>query len=135
MSLNSYAWFLATSADPKSRQPRPGGTISARSTRPLHPAMGTSGTHLGVARYRSDDWEGAKKALEKSCMLRGWANAADWFVLAMAYWHLGDKDLALRQFKRAVGLDLQANQPRRRSWSGSSRRSHLSVCQRKGREF
>jgi uncharacterized protein HemY len=57
---------------------------------------------LGAACYRSGDWNSARVALEKSMELRGGGDSYDWFLLAMAHWHLGNKEDALRWHHQAV---------------------------------
>jgi len=91
----------------------------------VHPRWNLGNT-LGVARYRSDDWECKKGTGEiLYASRRGAMQPIGSF--SQCLWHLGDKDLALRQLKRAVAW-MQANQPRRRELERSSRSSHSARC-------
>jgi tetratricopeptide (TPR) repeat protein len=112
---NDLAWFLATAADPKLRDPPRAvehakkavehtqryGTISGKF---LHAAYCNT---LGVAQYRAGDWKAAVEALEtsirkKSFPGRDGGDSADFFFLAMAHWQLGEKEQARQWYDRAV---------------------------------
>jgi tetratricopeptide (TPR) repeat protein len=76
----------------------------------LAPDFSNHWTSLGVARYREDQWQEARAALEKSLQLEldefggafRWSDAIDWFFLAMSNWQLGQKDQAQQCYDRAV---------------------------------
>ena len=55
-----------------------------------------------MAHYRPGDWKAAIEALNKSRQLRQGGDAFDFFFLAMAQWHLGEKAKARRWFDQAV---------------------------------
>jgi tetratricopeptide (TPR) repeat protein len=57
---------------------------------------------LGVAHYRTGDWQAAIAALDKSMALGRGGDSIDWFFLAMAHWRLGNKDEARQRYVRAV---------------------------------
>jgi tetratricopeptide (TPR) repeat protein len=75
----------------------------------LEPDISNSWTALGVARFREGKWSEARAALNRSLELktaRGgsfvWDEAINWFFLAMAYWHEGQKDQASDCYNRAI---------------------------------
>ena len=62
---------------------------------------------MGIARYRENRWEEARTALEKSLQLARatewrWADAINWYFLAMTHWQVGQKDQALTCYDRAI---------------------------------
>jgi serine/threonine protein kinase/Tfp pilus assembly protein PilF len=57
---------------------------------------------LGMALYRTGDWQDAIDALEKAVALRKTNDPIDWLFLAAAYGHRGDADAARRWYDRAV---------------------------------
>src|SRR5262249_7317625 len=65
----------------------------------------------GIARYRTDNWQGAKTDLQKSTDLRKLKTPGDlgnqagqYFFLAMAHWKLGEKDKARPCYEKAEQL-------------------------------
>jgi len=68
----------------------------------LEPKNGMYLNTLGVARYRNGDWTGAIADLDESMELRKGGDSSDWFLLAMARWHLGEKDKAREWYDQAV---------------------------------
>jgi uncharacterized protein HemY len=81
------------------------------------PNNGNFQNTLGVALYRTHDWVGAIKALERGLELRHGGTATDFFFLAMAHWKRGDKEKARTWFDKGVAwmgqnsldnLDLEA---------------------------
>ena len=65
---------------------------------------------LGVAQYRAGNWRGATEAIQKSVELAT-STSFDLFPLAMARWHLGNKDHARVLFEEAVAW-MEENQPK-----------------------
>jgi tetratricopeptide (TPR) repeat protein len=58
---------------------------------------------LGWAYYRNGAYRESVEALEKSCKLQdGTGDLGQWFVLAMAYWQLGEKEQARKWYEDAV---------------------------------
>src|SRR5262249_47563061 len=64
---------------------------------------------LGIARYQTGDWNGAKADLKKALDFLAvqaanefWNQAADGFFLAMALWKLDEKDEARNSYDKAV---------------------------------
>jgi tetratricopeptide (TPR) repeat protein len=98
---NHVAWLLATSRDTQLRDPGLALTLAKKAVE-LEPKNGAYLNTLGVACYRTGDWNGAITALEKSMELGQGGDSSDWFFLAMAHWHLGEKDAARESYDRAV---------------------------------
>jgi tetratricopeptide (TPR) repeat protein/tRNA A-37 threonylcarbamoyl transferase component Bud32 len=96
---NDLAWILATSVDPRFRDPLRAVDL-ARKAAELAPRDAEVRNTLGVALYRAGDWSGANEALEESSRLRG-GDAYDWFFLALARWRSGERDEARRLYDRA----------------------------------
>ncbi len=108
---NNLAWLLTTCPDARFRDP--GRALElARKTVALAPQQGNAWNTLGVAHYRAGDWNAAVAALEKSHdLLGGKGLSFNAFFLAMAQWHLGNKDEARQWYGRAVAwMDKNAAQ-------------------------
>jgi eukaryotic-like serine/threonine-protein kinase len=101
MRGNNEAWLLATNPDPKLRDIHAALKLALQAVQ-AKPSDGTFWNTLGVAYYRSGEWNKAIKSLEKGMALRAGGDASDWFFLAMANWQLGDKADARKQYDRAV---------------------------------
>ncbi len=103
---NTVAWFLVTAPDspPNARNV----SLAVRLTRAAvkaQPQVGSFRNTLGVALYRAGDWTGAIAELEQSVRLLGEDDQSysfNGFVLAMAYWRLGEEPKALAYFDRSV---------------------------------
>jgi tetratricopeptide (TPR) repeat protein len=76
----------------------------------IEPQASNNWTALGIARYRQSQWQEACTAFDKSLQLRTgsqggdfrWADAIDWFFLAMSNWQLGQQEQARQWYDRAV---------------------------------
>jgi uncharacterized protein HemY len=68
----------------------------------LEPKQGAYWNTLGVAQYRMGEWDAAVTALEKSMELGSGHDSFNLFFLAMAHWHLGQKEKALDWYRQAV---------------------------------
>ena len=76
----------------------------------IEPQASNYWTVLGIARYRESQWQEARTAFDKSLQLGTdssggafrYADAIDWFFLAMSNWQLGQKDEARQCYDRAV---------------------------------
>ena len=106
---NELAWLLVTCPDAKLRDPSR-ALKTAKQAVELAPKEGSHWRTLGVAHYRSGDWQAALAALEKSMELRKGDDRLDWFFLAMVQWQLGNKDQARKRFDQAVEW-MDKNQP------------------------
>ncbi|MCI0379141.1 MAG: protein kinase [Gemmataceae bacterium] len=96
-----HAWLLATCPDPKLRNPALALTQAGKAVT-LNDTDAESWTTLGVARYRTRDWDGAVAALERACQLSAGGGAAEHFFLAMTQVQLGRKEQARQSFDLAV---------------------------------
>jgi serine/threonine protein kinase len=111
------ARFLATCPDAHFREPAEAVQLATKAVDKARAAeVGTywEGTYtitLGIALYRAGDWQAAAQALRKGADLRKASEATDLFFLAMATWHLGDKDQARKWYDKAVAW-MEKNQPR-----------------------
>jgi uncharacterized protein HemY len=100
-ALNNLTWRLATSPYPKVRNPRKAIEL-AEEVVELSPQKGIFWNTLGVARYRSGDWQGAVDALNRSMQLRQGGDGFDWLFLAMTHWQLGHQEQARKYYQQAV---------------------------------
>ncbi len=96
------AWLMTTNRDPKGRDPRQALRL-AKSAVQLVPKEVIYLRVLGVANYRSEQWQVAIEALTKSIESRG-ENPTDSFFLAMAYYQSGEKAQARTWYDRARQL-------------------------------
>jgi len=106
---NKLAWLLATTTLDKCRNGRRALELAEKAVA-LEPGKGEHWTTLGAARYRAGDFKEAITALRKSMELRNGGDWADWFFLAMAHWHLGEKEQA-RKWSCRADLWLEKNNP------------------------
>ena len=106
---NNLAWWLATCQEPRPRDPARAVEL-ARKAVELAPKQGMFWNTLGVAQYRAGDSNAAVAALTKSMELSNGGDSNDWFFLAMAHWHLGDKPQALSWYDKAVRW-MEKNKP------------------------
>jgi eukaryotic-like serine/threonine-protein kinase len=100
-ALNYLAWFLILCPDRQYRDPAEALALSDRAVR-LSPEAGNVWNTLGIARYRTGDWEGAIKALRRSMDLNDGGDGIDWFFLAMALSRKGDRAAAAEWYRRAT---------------------------------
>jgi tetratricopeptide (TPR) repeat protein len=99
---NYIAWWLATSSESRCHDGKQAVAL-ARHALDLKPQEGNYWNTLGVAYVRVGDWPAALAALHKSVALRpNEGDSFDWFFLAIAYWHQGQKAEAHEWFERAV---------------------------------
>jgi tetratricopeptide (TPR) repeat protein len=98
---NRVAWMLVTCPDIKLRDAGR-ATAMARKAVALAPTDGNCWLTLGWAGYRAGDWKAAQEAAEKALSLRKGGDGADWFLLAMIHWELGDKEKARRWYDKAA---------------------------------
>jgi tetratricopeptide (TPR) repeat protein len=77
----------------------------------LAPRGGDCWRTLGVAHYRAGDWKAAVAALQKATEIRSGGDSAEWFLLALAHWRLGDRQQGRAWYDRAIRW-MDKNQPR-----------------------
>jgi tetratricopeptide (TPR) repeat protein len=109
---NEVAWTLATSPDPSIRS-APRAVEAAKKAIALRPQDAALWNTLGVAHYRNGEWKAGIEAQEKSMALqkeRQGGGPWQWFFLAMAHWHLGEKEKARKWFDESVQW-IEKNQP------------------------
>src|SRR5262249_30652542 len=102
------AWFLATNAEPKFRNPALAVELARKAVEEA-PANADFRQTLGVAHYRTGDWKAAVAALQESVRLAKGGGCHDWLFLAMAHWQMGDKGEARKWYRRASEW-VQANE-------------------------
>lgn len=100
-SLNRLAWQMARFPDPQFGNAERAVALASRAVE-IEPDNGSWWHTLGVARYRTGDWQGALEALDKTWQLQGWATSWDWFFQAMAHWRRGNKEEAWKYYHQAV---------------------------------
>lgn len=109
-AYRELAWFLATYADPKFRDPGRAVELAKKAVE-VAPLDGPAWNTVGVASYRAGQWREAVGALEKAMALRKGGDSIDWFFLAMAHGRLGHKDQARQWYDKAVPW-MEKNQPK-----------------------
>jgi tetratricopeptide (TPR) repeat protein len=99
------AWWLCVWFDPNQRDPK-AAVGPARKAVKLDAHFPDSWKVLGVAYYRSGQWDAAVKALRRALQLsRGekkFARATATFFLAMAQWRCGKWDEGLKAYRQAT---------------------------------
>ena len=92
--MNRLAWLLLTASDPAFQNPSEAMKLAQRSV-DLVPRDGNYLNTLGVAHYRSGDFEQAGRALREAIQLqRNGGTPYDWFFLAMTLAREGDIEAA-----------------------------------------
>ncbi|HVC96591.1 MAG TPA: tetratricopeptide repeat protein [Pirellulales bacterium] len=107
---NNLAWLLATSPDPKFRDPRRAVELAKRAVE-LAPEDAGNWNTLGAAQYHTDDWKLAIEALTRSMELRNGGHGSDWLFLAMAHWKIGSRETARKWYDQTVAW-VEKNNPR-----------------------
>jgi serine/threonine-protein kinase len=102
MAYNHLGWLLVTCAEPNFRDPSRALELAKKAV-DLDPKQAAYWNTLGVAHYRTHDWEETIENLKKAEQLApdtyfAW-NA---FFLAMAHARLGEKQRARKEFDQAV---------------------------------
>jgi tetratricopeptide (TPR) repeat protein len=101
-TLHPLAWLLATTPDPRDRDPRRAVELAKELADHL-PKDGGAWTVLGVTYYRAGDWKQAITALEKSeAVAPREPLATNALFLAMAHWRLQEKEEARKHYGRAL---------------------------------
>jgi tetratricopeptide (TPR) repeat protein len=104
--LNSVAWLLVSGPDPQLYESARALALADMAVK-LAPKNAAYWFNLGVARFRVGNAQGAIEALEKVMSLRTDGNAKGGFMLAMAYWKLGERSKAIDWYSRAAAMMLQ----------------------------
>jgi serine/threonine protein kinase/uncharacterized protein HemY len=95
--------------DARLRNPRRAAELAEKAVE-LEPQASNYWTALGIARYRESQWQEARIAFDKSLQLGTnsmggglrWADAIDWFFLAMCHQQMGQQEQARQCYERAV---------------------------------
>jgi serine/threonine protein kinase/tetratricopeptide (TPR) repeat protein len=106
--LNNQAWRLVAFSDTRPYSGRAIALVSQAIE--LAPKVPDYSNTLGVAHYRAGDWRQAIETLNKAMALGTAGNSFDSFFLAMAYWQIGEKDMARQAFAQGVQW-MEENQP------------------------
>jgi serine/threonine protein kinase len=103
-TMNAYAWMLAMASDQSFRDPRRALELAQEIVRITPtPRIREVWTTLAAAHYRAGDGKAAIAAIETSeVRAPGRFAAANGFILAMAYWQLGEKEKARDAYALAV---------------------------------
>jgi tetratricopeptide (TPR) repeat protein/tRNA A-37 threonylcarbamoyl transferase component Bud32 len=97
----SLAWHLTTVADSQLRDPAT-AVIHARKATELQPDNAMYWSNLGVALLRAGDYKSAIEALEKVEEMTKGNTRRSGFVLAMAYWHLDERQKSRQVYEQAA---------------------------------
>jgi tetratricopeptide (TPR) repeat protein len=100
-SENALAWFLATCAEPRFRDPQQAVALAKRLVE-RDPSKATCARTLAAALYAMEDWTGAIAAADKAMQLPHGDDATERFFRAMAHWRLGKQEEARADYERAV---------------------------------
>ncbi|MHB8953714.1 MAG: tetratricopeptide repeat protein [Pirellulaceae bacterium] len=107
--LRQLAWFLVTTAEVESRDPRRAIELTQRATT-LEPANPSAWHILGLARYRAGEFEEAVSAYDQGMRLGGKISGFNAFTLAMAHWQQGHPQVARWLYDHGVA-GMAENQP------------------------
>jgi tetratricopeptide (TPR) repeat protein len=105
---NRAARFFANYVDPQIRRPEEAIRLARRAA-DLAPRDPDIWNTLGIAYFRSGQWQQAIEPFETSVKLREGGDAWDWFYLAMVHGQLGQKDEGRKWFLQGVAW---AGEPR-----------------------
>ena len=108
-TYSELSLILSTCPNERLRNPRRAAELAEKAVE-LEPQVSNSWTALGIARFRESRWDDAHAALDKSMQLGSsdlhggsrWADAIDWFFLAMSNWQLGQHAEGRQCYNRAV---------------------------------
>jgi WD40 repeat protein/serine/threonine protein kinase len=98
--FNNLAVQLIASSDPELRYAKWAVGLSKRAV-DLRPGKAMFWRTLGIAHHRAGDSPAAVAALERAQQL-GFLDGAGQFCLAIARWRLGDRDGAMRSYRKGV---------------------------------
>jgi serine/threonine protein kinase/tetratricopeptide (TPR) repeat protein len=107
IAMSNLGLWLAGAPDVKLRDPARALALVKRTIdlAPKKSKIPWLSEQYGIVRYRNGDWKGAVATLNEA-IARGTpddpASAASAYFLAMAHWHLGEKDQARQWYAKAV---------------------------------
>jgi tetratricopeptide (TPR) repeat protein len=101
VALNNLAWFLLTCPDTQFQAPAEARALAERAVQAA-PKNGAIRNTLGVAYYRTGDYQTAIAVFEEATRLRAGGDSHDWFFLAMAHARRGSRDQARTWFDQAA---------------------------------
>ena len=100
--LNNRAWHRIINADPARRAPETAVKLASKAVRIMPRNSGKHST-LGMAQYHAGQWQEAIDSLIKSEELgSGQDHGFNGFVLALAYWQVGNKEEARKWYDEAL---------------------------------
>lgn len=98
--LNNFAWFLANCENVMHRDPVRAVELATKLMQ--HESKnGDAWNTFGVAQFRNGDFRGSIRSLQKGIELNHEESGFDCIFLAMAYWKLGDHELARVYYAKA----------------------------------
>jgi len=108
----NLAWLLTNCPVEKLRSPSRALAIATKAVE-IDPGSEVAWQVLGWAHYRNREWKASIEALDRSIELQKDPKGGDsWqrFFLAMAHWHLGQREVARSWYQRAANW-LEKNAP------------------------
>jgi tetratricopeptide (TPR) repeat protein len=100
-AYNELAWFLVGCRDAELVNNVEGERLASRAVE-LAPNSDEPWRTLGEAQYRNGNWRAAVDSLQNAIRLDHSDAPFDWFLLAMAYWKLGNRQQARQSFDQGV---------------------------------
>ncbi len=99
--LDKLAWTLATTPDGDLHDPKRAAELALKATK-LSPKNPSYWNTLGVAQYRSGEFNDSITTFEKSMDLADGGDAISWFFMSMAYSRLGELEKAHARYRDSV---------------------------------
>jgi serine/threonine protein kinase/Flp pilus assembly protein TadD len=99
--FQEYSWFLATCPEESFRNPTLALSLAERATT-LGPEQSESWSALGLAHFRTRNWQKAETAFQKAIQLKKGGTCVDWLFLAMSCHHLGNHAQARNWMNQAL---------------------------------
>ncbi len=109
-TCNDLAWFLANCPETKLRDPARAAELASKAVQ-LAPQDANSWNCLGVAQYRTGQYQAAITALDRCLTLSQGGDGAQLFFLAMAHGKLGHRDEARKRHHDGVAWMEQFKEP------------------------
>jgi tetratricopeptide (TPR) repeat protein len=109
-SYFNLSWYFVTCVDPQLRDAGRAVELARKGVEAV-PEHSDVRLTLGIAHYRTGDWQATVENMNKSIQLqKDGGDSRQLFFLAMAHWQLGEKDEAGQLYNRAVEW-MEKNQP------------------------